>query len=166
MSNHFTIIELSKEQMKFSASHFTIFSSTERERIHGHNYHTHLSLKVQLNHQGINFNYAIYKKQMVSLCNQLDEYLLLPGLSPFLSHTIKGSNIEIHFNQEYFSLPKNDVLILPLKNITLEELSKWFITQLINDQKTLTAHQIFEMNVKVYSAKGQSCSHSWQNPNL
>ena len=33
-----TTIELSKEYLKFSAGHFTVFSATERERLHGHNF--------------------------------------------------------------------------------------------------------------------------------
>ena len=31
-------IELSKEYLNFSAGHFTIFSATERENLHGHNF--------------------------------------------------------------------------------------------------------------------------------
>ena len=30
-----TTIEIDKENLKFSAAHFTIFSGTERERLHG-----------------------------------------------------------------------------------------------------------------------------------
>ncbi len=33
-----TTIEVSKEYLKFSAAHFTIFSATERERLNGHNF--------------------------------------------------------------------------------------------------------------------------------
>ena len=29
---------IDKESHKFSAAHYTIFSATERERLHGHNY--------------------------------------------------------------------------------------------------------------------------------
>ncbi|MDB3933713.1 6-carboxytetrahydropterin synthase, partial [Luminiphilus sp.] len=33
-----TTLHIEKEAHKFSAAHYTIFSATERERLHGHNY--------------------------------------------------------------------------------------------------------------------------------
>lgn len=33
-----TTLYIDKESHKFSVAHFTIFSATERERLHGHNY--------------------------------------------------------------------------------------------------------------------------------
>ena len=33
-----TTLHIDKESHKFSAAHYTIFSATERERLHGHNY--------------------------------------------------------------------------------------------------------------------------------
>ena len=33
-----TTLYIDKESHKFSAAHYTIFSATERERLHGHNY--------------------------------------------------------------------------------------------------------------------------------
>ena len=33
-----TTLYIDKEAHKFSAAHFTIFTATERERLHGHNY--------------------------------------------------------------------------------------------------------------------------------
>jgi hypothetical protein len=34
-----TVIEIQKEYLHFSAAHFTIFSATVRENLHGHNFH-------------------------------------------------------------------------------------------------------------------------------
>ena len=33
-----TTLHITKEVHKFSAAHYTIFTATERERLHGHNY--------------------------------------------------------------------------------------------------------------------------------
>ena len=38
-----TTLELYKEEMKFSAGHFTIFSATERENLHGHNFSVYVA---------------------------------------------------------------------------------------------------------------------------
>ena len=41
-------LEIGKEDMKFSAAHYTVFSATERERLHGH---TH-AVRVQFTGEG------------------------------------------------------------------------------------------------------------------
>ena len=41
-------IEIYKENMKFSAAHFTIFSDTHREHLHGHNYTAHVALTTEI----------------------------------------------------------------------------------------------------------------------
>ena len=38
MSHLLTTINICKEALKFSGAHFTIFSATDRERLHGHNF--------------------------------------------------------------------------------------------------------------------------------
>ena len=50
---------------------------------------------------------------------------------------------------------------MPLTNITVEELSRWFVTELIKDTDELDHHRIEHILVKVFSAPGQSASHSW-----
>ena len=51
---------------------------------------------------------------------------------------------------------------MPLTNITVEELSRWFVKELIKDNEELTRHRIEKIVVKVFSAPGQSASHEWQ----
>ena len=57
-----------------------------------------------------------------------------------------------------------DVTVLPLTNITVEELSRWFVEELIKDQEELNRHRIEMVHVKVFSAPGQSASHEWHRP--
>lgn len=57
---------------------------------------------------------------------------------------------------------KEDVTLLPVTNITVEELSKWFVHELIQDKDELDRHRIEKVVVKVFSAPGQSASHEWQ----
>ena len=42
--NDTVTIRLAKENMKFSAAHFTIFSASERERLHGHNFRVEVDI--------------------------------------------------------------------------------------------------------------------------
>jgi 6-pyruvoyltetrahydropterin/6-carboxytetrahydropterin synthase len=43
---------IDKESHKFSAAHFTIFSATERERLHGHNYSVSAKIVAPLGDNG------------------------------------------------------------------------------------------------------------------
>lgn len=51
---------------------------------------------------------------------------------------------------------------MPLTNITVEELSRWFVEELIKEKEELDRHRIEKVLVKVFSAPGQSASHEWQ----
>ena len=53
------------------------------------------------------------------------------------------------------------VTLLPVTNITVEELSRWFVHELIQDSAELDRHRIDKVVVKVFSAPGQSASHEW-----
>lgn len=50
---------------------------------------------------------------------------------------------------------------MPYNNITVEELSRWFVNELIKEKEELDKHRIEKVVVKVFSAPGQSASHEW-----
>ena len=96
--NQLTTIELSKEYLKFSAGHFTIFSETERERLHGHNFAVSASIVAPVGENGLCFSYGEFKSKLQKLCEKLDEYLLLPGLSPYLKIEKQEQEYLVVFN--------------------------------------------------------------------
>ena len=95
-----TTIELAKEAMKFSAGHFTIFSATERERLHGHNFSVQAHFTGELDDNGMMGDYKLYKRLLLAQCEALDEYLLLPGRSPHLRLRDQGEHIIAEFAGE------------------------------------------------------------------
>jgi 6-pyruvoyltetrahydropterin/6-carboxytetrahydropterin synthase len=156
-------IELFKEEMKFSAGHFTIFSATKRENMHGHNYQVSVALIAQVVELGLAFDYRFYKDKIKVLCRQLNGFFLLPAHSKFLKVEEKENEVHAIFNEEKLSFLKRDVLVLPLNNITVEELSRWFLSQLLFDVIELKKHAIQEILVKVSSSPGQLGSARWVN---
>ena len=92
-----TILHLSSSQMKFSAGHFTIFSATARENIHGHNFTVSATLEAKLKPNGLAFNYQIFKYFFSELCKTLDEKLLLPTQSPYLKIEQQKVYVAAHF---------------------------------------------------------------------
>lgn len=155
-------IELFKEEMKFSAGHFTIFSSTVRENLHGHNYNLYASFTTQIDDEGLSFDYRFYKEKLYKLCHSLDETVLLPGLCKYLSIAENGGYYHVDFNGENIIFLKRDATILPVNNVTVEELSNWFLQQLIADHRELDQNKIVDIRIKVFSGPGQSGSASWE----
>jgi len=161
MSKQLTTIELSTEKMRFSSGHFTIFSATERERLHGHNYTVTVALTYCVGEMGY-FDYRFYENKAQQLCQKLDLVFLLATQSPCL--TIKEDKIHYHitFNQQTMSLLKQDVKLLPVRNISFEELSRWFLEQLLADKTPLIQHGIEKIIVKVGSGAIKSGSAIWE----
>lgn len=158
---HFAKLEIHKEQLSFSAGHFTIFSATEREPLHGHNYYVSIAMNMMIEKNGLSCDYTHYKTIMRALCDQLDSYFLLPGQSEYLKLEDNGEYWIAHFNKKKLPFLKEDVVILPLSNITIEELSHWFLQQILKEEPNFAKHGICGLTIKVYNGPGQSSSATW-----
>lgn len=154
-------VEIHKDELSFSAGHFTIFSATSREDLHGHNYYVSAEFHVTLNDNGLAFDYRIYKKKLQLLCEQLDRRFLLPAHSQFLTLHDHGDMWFAHFSDEKIPFLKRDVVILPICNVTIEELSHWFLQQITQDVDELTQHHIQQITLKVFNGPGQSGGACW-----
>lgn len=156
-----TTIEITKEDIKFSAAHFTIFNATERERLHGHNYAVHLAATAPVGDDGICFSYKEIKTRLRELCETLDEYTLLPQLSPHLTIEQDAEFYTVWFNAEKIPLRKSDTLLLPIRNSTVEEFARYIRDQFVGDETFVRTRGIVEIVVKVASGPGQSGSARW-----
>lgn len=159
-----TTILLSRQDFQFSAGHYTIFSATAREKLHGHNFSVAVAIHTQVTPGGISFDYDIYKRIIRRLCKELNQCMLLPAHSPYQTIEEKGDYYYCHYHNERIPFLKSDVKILPLRNITVEELARWFILQLIADEAVLAQYQVTGLTVTVNTAPGQGASIEWKNP--
>lgn len=154
-------IELFKENMKFSIAHFTIFSANERENLHGHNYTVSATLDVELVEDGLAFDYRFYKQKLRELCRELNQTTLLPTQSRYLKVVEEGDYYCAYFAQEKILFLKRDVTLVPLANITVEELACWFIAKLTANAVELKTNHVSGITIKVFSGPGQGASVSW-----
>jgi NAD(P)-dependent dehydrogenase (short-subunit alcohol dehydrogenase family) len=107
-------IELSKQALNFSIAHFTIFSSTEREDLHGHNFQLECDVTAPIGDDGMMFDYGKLKKLLRALCDDIDEQMILPENSPHLSIEGDGDYIVAIFNKERIPFLRRDVRLLPI----------------------------------------------------
>lgn len=157
-----TTLELYKEEMKFSAGHFTIFSATERENLHGHNFSVYVALEGVVTGNGMLADYGVYKRWIIERCKLWNETFLLPGNSPHLTIEQSAGSVVAVFAGERIPFLPRDVTILPAQNITLEELSRLFGEGLCADVERLRRDQITGVVVKCASGPGQEASWRWQ----
>lgn len=158
-----TRIEISKEYLKFSAGHFTLFSASERENLHGHNYQVCCSVITRVGAVGLAFDYTIIKKLLLKLCNQLDEVVLLPERSPHLRIESDAGRISVRFADECIPFLERDVLLLPISNVTIEELAALLLRRL-REFPELTAQPLQSIEVGVSSGPGQWAYAVWDMP--
>lgn len=160
--NNLTTIELHTDGMKFASGHYTIFSAEHREKLHGHNFTVYAAITAEINENGMAFDYDIYKEKLRALCRGLSGHFLLPGNSPYQTIEHTDDFVIVHFNKEKIPFPKNDVLILPVRNVTVEDLAIWFIEQLVQNPEEIKQFHIKKILVKVFSGPGQSGSATWE----
>ena len=161
MPERLTTIHINKEGHKFSAAHFTIFSATERERLHGHNFSVSAHIVSPVDDNGLADDYASYKRRLKALCDSLDEYTIIPTQSPYLQIEEQGDYYRVSHHQDVMLLLKSDTLLLPLHNTTVEELSHYLLYSLLQDQ-TLLAGDIRLIELAVSTAAGQSACSTWE----
>jgi len=148
-------LKLSKESFKFSGAHFTTFSRTSAEMLHGHNYYVSVNLEgcEKLNH-GMIIDLNEPKKIIKGLLDSLDEKVLIAEKDPFTQISKDKSSLKLSFNQKNYSFPIEDCALLPVENITIEELASFVAEKL---HPTFKNYPIEKFSVEIAESRGQSC---------
>ncbi len=157
----YSTIEVSKQYLKFSVAHFTIFSATERERLHGHNYSVAAEFTLPVGSNGMCFSYGILKDAVAELCDELDEYMILPEHSPYLTIDEDDGYYIVGFDEETMSFLISDTLILPISNTTVEEFARYLLERLLEDNDWAEDEECAAITVRVSSGPGQCASADW-----
>ncbi|MEM1111334.1 MAG: 6-carboxytetrahydropterin synthase [Pseudomonadota bacterium] len=153
-------LHIDKEAHKFSVAHFTIFSATERERLHGHNYSVSATIAAPMGDNGFAADYNVYKNLIKQVCDELDEYLILAGESPYQRIEKAGDEYIVYFADEVMRFLCSDTLVLPIRNATVEEFSRYLLGKLL---AASDGEDIRELEVSVSSGPGQRASASWHS---
>ena len=118
-------------------------------------------------------NYTLFKSRVRRLCQKWDETYLVPGKSEHLTiEVVEGASdagkVSITHNGLTQELPADDVRVLPVSNVTLEELSYLLLQEVVGvapgaEGSWAEAHDIIAVTVKVSSDGGrvQWASSSW-----
>jgi 6-pyruvoyltetrahydropterin/6-carboxytetrahydropterin synthase len=150
-------VRLAKEDFKFSAAHFTLFSDGSAELLHGHNYQVAVELEgPELNEYGLLCDFADAKASIRALCARLDSRTLIPLRSSELEVNEEGDTVEVVYRDRRYLLPDRDVLLLDLTNTTIELLAAYIWQQLA---PRLAQGSVTVLGVSVAETAGQSCRY-------
>ena len=154
-------IEISKDYLHFNAAHFTLFSASEREDLHGHTFYVAATVECRVGEDGLAFDYNCLKTALKSLCDELDEKVLLPERSPHLRLEHADGYVVAVFGDERIPFLPRDVLTLPVRNVTVEELAPFLLDRLTGDPR-IASLGMRRLQIKVSSGPGQWAGAEWK----
>jgi len=154
-----TTLYIDKEAHKFSAAHYTIFSASARERLHGHNYSVSARIVADMGDNGFSADYNVYKRKLAALCEPLDEYMLVAADSPYQSIEMTEDEVWVVFDGRTLKFPADETRLLPIANVTVEALAHYLLEKLIQDSQD---HALIEVELGVSSGAGQTGSAIWK----
>jgi 6-pyruvoyltetrahydropterin/6-carboxytetrahydropterin synthase len=160
-------VEVERGNLRFSAAHFISFGG-KCERLHGHNYAVSVVLEGELTEDHYVFDFVDLKKIVRQICDRLDHHFLLPLGSEHLEIKETDGEWEIRFENRRYVFPVEDVLVLPIDNITAERLAEYICGQLL---ETVPKHETANLRlitVGVEEAPGQTAfyQHSFQRDEI
>ena len=157
-------IHLQKETFKFSAAHFLIFPDGSAERLHGHNYRVYVTIDAALDEFGLVLDFKSVKPVIRNMVDELDEHWLLPGEHPVLTAEPRADGvIEIRYLDRYYAAPAEDVIIMPMNNVSAENLSTWLGRELRRRLvDSFPDLQIHHVTLAVEETSGQRGEYHYQ----
>lgn len=150
-------ITIRNPKLNFNAGHFTIFSATDREDLHGHAFFVAGDFYGPIDDAGLAFDYHVVKNVMGELCKELDEKVLLPEDSPHLKLGEDAGYLIAEFAEERIPFLPRDVMTLPIRNVTLEELARYLVERLEQEAR-IQALNISRFSIEVSTPQGQAAT--------
>lgn len=152
------VLRLAKEDFKFSTAHFTVFSSSSAEDLHGHNYRVRVEIAGgTLDQHGLLMEVGPVKSAIRRLCAELDASTILPERSSMVRVASAGGEVEVRYGARVYRLPEAGVRILAIRNTSIEELAIWFWGRLAPSLRGTSAE---ELAVEIEETAGQSCVYA------
>jgi 6-pyruvoyltetrahydropterin/6-carboxytetrahydropterin synthase len=163
MNNKFSI-RVYKQYFNFASSHFMIFNDGTREPLHGHNYRVQVKGNALVLTNDMVLDFLDIKPIVRKVCDSLDHKLLIPTRNPMLKISEVQNNIQIETpDKSFFSIPKSDVLLLPIENTSAERFAIYIAEQIQINILSTFKFQFEELEVEVEETPGQSAIYILRN---
>jgi 6-pyruvoyltetrahydropterin/6-carboxytetrahydropterin synthase len=153
-------ISIARDQYKFSVAHMTVFPDGTKERLHGHNYTVALAIELgQIDFESM-IPFAPIKAAIGELCAEFKERVLIATKNPHYVLVRDDAELEFRLCGERYVLPRQDALLLPIDNISVEALASYIATRLLERLTVLDASHVKALEVTIEENPGQGASCS------
>ncbi len=156
-------IHIRKEALKFSSAHMTVYPDGTKENLHGHNYRTELTFDLE----NVDFKNMIafgdVKAAMKGVCQEWDEKVFLAAHCPMMKMAAHSpESIAFSLCGKSYVLPSDEVILLPVDNITTERLAEQFALRLVNLLPSqIVSKLVYGFRIKIEEITGQGASYRW-----
>ncbi len=148
-------------KLRFSACHF-IPNHPKCGCLHGHTYAVSVRLEGEQIGEFI-IDFELVKNMVNGICDRLDHKVLIAEKDPRLRIVKKdGVSIEIIESKKRYVLPLEDIMFLPTKSVSAEDLCKYFTTEMANGLKSNGADNIKKLHVRVDEGIGQGAGCEYE----
>ena len=157
---------ISKQYLNFSSAHFLVFDDGSREALHGHNYRVECEIEGTLDGADLYLDFREVKPVIKKICDELDHLVMLASENKHLKVEEDGDVVRATCSRgDKWVLPKSDVCILPLSNITAELLAKYIAEKTIDALTGLYGDVIVEkLLFSVEESPGQAAIYRREYP--
>jgi 6-pyruvoyltetrahydropterin/6-carboxytetrahydropterin synthase len=138
---------------RFSSSH-VIPMHQKCGRMHGHSYAVSARFRGEVSESDdMLVDFITVKRAIREICRELDHRVLVPTEHPDLEIEEVGDNLELAIVDKFYSLPKDDVKLLPIPNATAERIAEWFLSELLSRHELLPL--VEEVSIGIEEGQGQ-----------
>jgi len=149
-------IAIAREQYKFSCAHMTVFADASKERLHGHNYTVAVELEVERIELAAMVPFAPLKAALAELCGAWKEHVLLAANNPFFEIVRDDDELEFRLCGARYVMPREDALLLPIDNVSVEALAAHVAT-LLRDRIDAPGAVVLSVTVEESPGHGARC---------
>jgi 6-pyruvoyltetrahydropterin/6-carboxytetrahydropterin synthase len=150
-------IKVYKQYFNFASSHFLIFDDGTREPLHGHNYRVMLKGEAPKLSADMVFDFLDIKPIVREVCDSLDHKLLIPKENQHLRiDEVKNNYVLTTPDESQFSIPKQDVLLLPIQNTSAERFAIYLAERISALTYERFNFKFTNLEIEVEETPGQS----------
>jgi len=136
----------------------TVFADGTKERLHGHNYTIAVAIEVDRVELPAMIPFAPIKAALAELCAAWKEHVLLAAKNPFFEMLRDDDELEFKLCGERYVLPRQDALLRPIDNVSVEARAAHVATLLRERMVLLDASHVVAIEVTVAESPGQGAS--------
>jgi 6-pyruvoyltetrahydropterin/6-carboxytetrahydropterin synthase len=123
-------VRVTKDHLVFSAAHFVTIGDF-CERLHGHNYRVAAEVTGPLDADTFVVDFIALRDELQRIVALLDHRMLLPTRHAAIRVDIGDAEVEVRFADRRWVFPRDECVLLPLRQTTAELVARWIGDRLI-----------------------------------